>query len=222
MPLAIKALPAVVEEDGSLIAMQSGFKEQERFWFTIKKTDSHISKLLQVPFKIKGSTEHTLSRSDIVEQLTVLRNKLHQTSSDPAAGPEVKKESLPLELQARVIVQIKCPSIGDVEGLTMAVLARAAHEPLCVEATAANVEYLRRVVKYQVEAGNVKIEPRFTAAQKEARRLSGGSSAVEGAEVSPNAASSEKKGKKRSCRRSPATSQLRSRRKRASEATDGD
>ena len=121
-----------------------------------------------------------LARTDIIEQLIELRNAKHAELLAQEQGPVQRNTGLNddapeasgqrisrrLKLLPRLAkaASIEAPRVGEIDGIRMLVLLSASPTaPLYIEVKAANIEYLRQVVAYQISAGSVHRAPHQSA-----------------------------------------------------------
>jgi len=135
-----------------------------------------------------------LACTDVIERLIELRNAKHaellaqeQGSAQRNTGlnddaPEASRQPW-RRLSARQLLAkiakaaiIEAPRVGEIDGIRISVLLSATPtSPLYIELKAANIEYLRQVVAYQISAGSVARAPHQSAS---ASALGGGLTAL--------------------------------------------
>ena len=138
-----------------------------------KKPIARLAQVLGLPPKVSSGNESTLSRTNIVEQLTTLRNQNFEAwyaSTTPAVAETVDCfEDLLTESPAQLPRKRKCilatmpdttevaaPTIDCVEGVSLKMLMGNWHAPAYLELTEQATDYLRRVCIHQISSGNVK------------------------------------------------------------------
>ena len=121
-----------------------------------------------------------LACTDVIERLIELRNAKHaellaqeQGSAQRNTGlnddaPETsgQRSSRRVKLLAKIAkaAVIEAPRVGEIDGIRISVLLSATPtSPLYIELQAANIEYLRQVVAYQISAGSVARAPHQSA-----------------------------------------------------------
>ena len=120
-----------------------------------------------------------LACTDVIERLIELRNAKYaellaqeQGSAQRKTGlnddaPEASRDrSRRVKNQANIAkaATIEAPRVGEINGIRISVLLSATpSSPLYIEIKAANIEYLRQVVAYQISAGSVLRAPHQSA-----------------------------------------------------------
>lgn len=113
-----------------------------------------------------SSESRPLSRTDIIETLTIARNKkvnelvlansLEEGKEDLGLDAPKSKRARQSSVTLPPVIEIRGPTAGSVIGIPLNVLPDAATKPLWVELTPANLEYLIAVVAVQRESGEIK------------------------------------------------------------------
>ena len=147
----------------------------------ITKSDSAVVRLLTGH---GVGVSRNLARSDIIESLITLRNSksdelLKESMSGGSGatddlGKQVEQPRLYAKRMKRAasalpeVLEIRAPAFKDVESVNMNFLRQRPDQPLWVELTPENLDYLRAYVSAQIEDGSVKIEPHGAARPEDA------------------------------------------------------
>ena len=123
----------------------------------------------------KNNRERLLSRTDVADRLTTLRNtKIHDITTDIVkqcapkkkldmfgdssgqTGTTYKRMTMAQRVAVPDTVTIEAPSFGDVVGRSMVVLAKNKRGPLFIECSGPNIQYVRDACSFQIRSGTVK------------------------------------------------------------------
>ena len=133
-------------------------------FFKVAKADRVLERIL---CSGRSSSEsRPLSRTDIIETLTMARNKkvnelilgnsLEEGKEDLGLDAPKSKRPRQSSITLPTVIEIRGPTAGSVVGIPLKVLPDPATKPLWVELTTANLEYLIAVVAAQRESGDIK------------------------------------------------------------------
>ena len=137
----------------------------------ITKSDTAVIRLLTGH---GVGTSRSLARSDIIESLITLRNTKsdellkESMSATSRAADDLGQQTEHPRLQAKrmrraydalpEVVEIEAPAFKDVGSIHMNVLRQRPDQPLWVELTPENLDYLRSYVTAQIDDGSVKMQ----------------------------------------------------------------
>ena len=144
-------------------------RKEDSVFFRVSKADPRIIRVLTGH---GVGSERVLATTDIIEKLSMLRNKKREELIDHAVAPRggrmedlgLGDEDIPVPPKRRRAVAagipdamtIAAPSLdGVVKGLDMKVLVGVRNQALWVELISANVDYLRAYINGQITLGNI-------------------------------------------------------------------
>ena len=153
------------------------FGKPSRSWFFSEddirevggKTFVHVAGRLSTPRHLfghlckdkKASGIDVFSKTDVLEKLTSLKNRVRKVSVQGKENGDPRnrsKDAVIKKLQLNEIVSIDAPTVGDVQGVTMAVLPTPAggkDHGLWVELTSPNLLYISKAVAEQFNSDAV-------------------------------------------------------------------
>ena len=155
----------------SPIVLKDSQEVEGATYFKVVKSDAMIARLF---VKDQEDRIHTrpLSKTDIVEQVSSLRNSAYYSLLEDEDEMNEGKEDLGLDGPVdRVlrrnrprksmdelpkVVTLSAPDITDIAGVQMRVLMHKPGQALWVELNEANLNYFRLVVEQQIEKGDIK------------------------------------------------------------------
>ena len=153
------------------IVLKNSQEVEGATYFRVVKSDNTIARLF---LNDQEDRIHTrpLSKTDIVEQVSSLRNSAYYSLLEDEADMNEGKEDLGLDGPVdRVlrrnrprksmdelpkVVTLSAPDIMDIAGVQMRVLMHKPGQALWVELTEANLNYFRLVIEQQIAKGDIK------------------------------------------------------------------
>ena len=138
----------------------------------MKKSCWQITKLLTEG--LACDTRYPLARTDVIEQLTQLRNEqfninVYGGEDKPMTPRYTSKKMKPVIIRAPETVDITTPQIGEVQPVVMRVILAKPGKGLYIQATDENLEYIRSAVAHQVMGEQVQSKRQRTNVPDEER-----------------------------------------------------
>jgi len=137
---------------------------QHRVFFKVVKSDFTLQRLMGFKTSEKGEKQgRPLSSTDIIEQLTIMRNIKYDEYCQPLVedtldidDADTKRKKQKPRDDMPPIADIVAPAHGDIESKQIAVLMSGPNKPLQIELTAENICYLQAVAGAQSSSGEIK------------------------------------------------------------------